>query len=446
MTLKTTATTPGAGVAISPGQLLNLKVDLGIDQMNNTADAAKPVSTAQAAANSAISAAAASDATAKANTAQAAAISAGAADATAKANAAQSNAIATSSADATTKANAAQAAAIAASATDATTKANAAQAAAIAASAADATAKDTAERTSAATLTNKIIDGAANTLTNIPQSAMPTLATALSFKSDFLTRRSEAGSFAITAANHANRITVTTSATPFTFTFNTGHGLQDGDSGTILQVGAGTCTYTAGTASVVLGPAVSAAATTAQGSYIDWVFESGLLYFVARGTVPAAGGGGATQAFTNAVAFTALAASQTAQPMGTIKVAGQALTAKGQAYLRFKLHRTGTANPSFFVHINGTLIGTFSLTGDGGFANFPGGQLMLRGNGTDQTTILSGNSDVWDFADRTTSENAAVTVNTANDWVVTLSGTTPASCTLAILSAVVETITPQALA
>lgn len=77
---------------------------------------------------------AATDATTKANAAQAAAISAAATDATTKANAAQAAAISSAAIDATTKANAAQSAAISAAATDATSKANAAQAAAIAAS------------------------------------------------------------------------------------------------------------------------------------------------------------------------------------------------------------------------------------------------------------------------------------------------------------------------
>jgi hypothetical protein len=63
-------------------------------------------------------------------TAKSEAISAAASDATTKANAAQAAAEATAAADATTKANAAQAAAISAAASDATTKANAAEAAA----------------------------------------------------------------------------------------------------------------------------------------------------------------------------------------------------------------------------------------------------------------------------------------------------------------------------
>jgi hypothetical protein len=77
---------------------------------------------------------ASSDATSKANAAQAAAEATASADATSKANAAQAAAEATAAADATSKANAAQAAAEATAAADATSKANAAQAAAIASS------------------------------------------------------------------------------------------------------------------------------------------------------------------------------------------------------------------------------------------------------------------------------------------------------------------------
>lgn len=72
-------------------------------------------------------AAAAADATTKANAAQTAAEQTAAADATAKANAAQAAAEATAAADATSKANAAQAAAEATASADATSKANAAE-------------------------------------------------------------------------------------------------------------------------------------------------------------------------------------------------------------------------------------------------------------------------------------------------------------------------------
>jgi hypothetical protein len=108
-----------------------------------SADATSKANAAQAAAeatassdatskaNAAVSTAAA-DATSKANAAQSAAISAAATDATTKANNAKSGAEATASADATAKANAAQAAAEATAALDATAKADAAEAAAIA--------------------------------------------------------------------------------------------------------------------------------------------------------------------------------------------------------------------------------------------------------------------------------------------------------------------------
>jgi hypothetical protein len=139
------------------------KAMVGLGSADNTADTAKPVSVAQAAADALVGSAAASDATSKANAAQAAA----AADATSKANAAQAAAalytdgvsagtegvaaaytdgvavttLAAAAVDATSRANAAQAAAIAAAAIDATTKANAAVVSATGTAAADATSK-----------------------------------------------------------------------------------------------------------------------------------------------------------------------------------------------------------------------------------------------------------------------------------------------------------------
>ena len=130
-------------------QAFTTKSSIGLGSVDNTADAAKPVSTAQAAAISAAQAAAiasaAADATTKANAAQSAAISTASSDATTKANAAQSAA----ASDATTKANAAQSAAISTAASDATTKANAAQSAAISAAASDATTKANAAQAAA---------------------------------------------------------------------------------------------------------------------------------------------------------------------------------------------------------------------------------------------------------------------------------------------------------
>ena len=93
------------------------KTMVGLANVDNTSDANKPVSTAQAAADTAVANAASSDATSKANAAQSAAISAAATDATTKANAAQSAATTAAATDATSKANAAQSAAEATAAT-----------------------------------------------------------------------------------------------------------------------------------------------------------------------------------------------------------------------------------------------------------------------------------------------------------------------------------------
>lgn len=101
-------------VAGKTGIVTLVKADVGLGNVDNTSDANKPVSTAQATAisnaQSAAIASASTDATTKASNAQAAAIAAAATDATTKADAAQTAAITAASADATTKANAAQAA------------------------------------------------------------------------------------------------------------------------------------------------------------------------------------------------------------------------------------------------------------------------------------------------------------------------------------------------
>lgn len=110
------------------------------------ASAKADASTKAAAAQAAAEKTAAADATTKADAAKSAAIEAAATDATSKANAAQSAAIEAAATDATTKANAAKSEAITAAATDASTKADAAKQAAITAAASDAKSKaDTAE-------------------------------------------------------------------------------------------------------------------------------------------------------------------------------------------------------------------------------------------------------------------------------------------------------------
>lgn len=84
-------------VAGRNGDVVLTKTDVGLSNVDNTADLNKPVSTLQAAADAAVAAAAAADATAKAGAAQAAAIAAAATDATAKADAARAAAELTAS-------------------------------------------------------------------------------------------------------------------------------------------------------------------------------------------------------------------------------------------------------------------------------------------------------------------------------------------------------------
>lgn len=106
------------------------KEQIGIDLIDNTSDLSKPVSIAQAAADTNVLNSAATDATTKANTAKNDAISAAALDASIKANNAYSNALADAAVDAFIKTNTA----ISTASSDATSKANAAESNAKAAS------------------------------------------------------------------------------------------------------------------------------------------------------------------------------------------------------------------------------------------------------------------------------------------------------------------------
>ena len=160
----------------------------GLNNVDNTSDANKPVSTAQATADTAVANAASSDATSKANTAQSNAISTASSDATTKADTAQSAAISAASTDATTKANSAQSAAIASASTDATSKANAAQSNAISASATDATSKANTAQASAqsfATSADNVVL-AARPISNITAADYTLQASSsLTFQSDY---------------------------------------------------------------------------------------------------------------------------------------------------------------------------------------------------------------------------------------------------------------------
>ncbi|MGQ0755040.1 hypothetical protein ACT4ZN_11290 [Acinetobacter baumannii] len=138
-----------------------------------------------------VQAAAAMDATTKANTAKSEAIAAAAMDATTKANTAKSEAIAAAAMDATTKANTAKSEAIAAAAMDATTKANTAKSEAIDAAAIDATNK-------ANTAKSEAIDAAAMDATTKANTAKSEAIAAAAM--DATTKANTAKSEAIAAA------------------------------------------------------------------------------------------------------------------------------------------------------------------------------------------------------------------------------------------------------
>ncbi|CAB4122433.1 hypothetical protein UFOVP35_17 [uncultured Caudovirales phage] len=159
--LATVATSGSYADLTNKPTIVSTKSDIGLGNVDNTSDANKPVSTAQAAADATVLASAATDATTKANAAQAAAIAASATDATTKANAAK------------TYADAAVAVEVAARGTAVT--------AAIATAASDATAKvltETNARISAVTAAIATAEGYADTAISAEATARATAVTA----------------------------------------------------------------------------------------------------------------------------------------------------------------------------------------------------------------------------------------------------------------------------
>lgn len=96
-------------------------------------------------------------------------------------------------------------------------------------------------------------------------------------KADFLDPASAAADFSLTAEAHANRIVYCTKGTAQAVTFSAGHGLADGDSGRLMQIGAGAVTiskdggFAAGELKLATG--VASATTVNDGDIIDWEFR-----------------------------------------------------------------------------------------------------------------------------------------------------------------------------
>jgi hypothetical protein len=90
--------------------------------------------------------------------------------------------------------------------------------------------------------------------------------------------RTEAADFTLTAANHANRRTDCTKGTAQAVTWNTGHGMVDGDCGRLMQVGAGAITITKdggfSGGELKLATGVASATTVNDGDVLDWEYDA----------------------------------------------------------------------------------------------------------------------------------------------------------------------------
>lgn len=137
---------------------------------------------------------------------------------------------------------------------------------------------------------------------------------------EYLAPRTESADFTLTATNHANRRTDCTKGTAQAVTWNTGHGMADGDSGRLMQVGAGAITITKDAGftdgELKLATGVASATTVNDGDVLDWEYDAtGERLLITYRSAASAGGtlkstpysdGNGTQAFTpgNTTEFT----------------------------------------------------------------------------------------------------------------------------------------------
>lgn len=278
------------------------------------------------------------------------------------------------------------------------------------------------------------------------------LQAALDGKASLLAPATESGTaIVLAAATHANRPMHCTAATAVTVTLNTGHALANGDSGIIYQHGAGAVTLANGTASFVLGPAVTVASTTGLGSWLAWACVGSTVYVVDRGVAPSAGGASDAQAFTSSGAWPLIDVSTTAGVLGTVKIKGGAMGAKGMGILRGTLDRPAgfrAGNPVVRIKQGATTLWTATMDSSGaGYADGPTFEVGFRGNGTDESSVLCQNpTGFWNLGAKGGEPNLSATVSTAADWVLTVDCDTPAGTKLQLMGLVFEALKPQALA
>lgn len=95
------------------------------------------------------------------------------------------------------------------------------------------------------------------------------LQSALDAKAAYYVPAVEAANFTLAAASHANRRIDCTKASAQTVTWDTGHGMAEGDCFRIVQCGAGAVTLAAGTGTLSLSAGLASATTYAVGDWID---------------------------------------------------------------------------------------------------------------------------------------------------------------------------------
>lgn len=143
------------------------------------------------------------------------------------------------------------------------------------------------------------------------------------------------------------------------------------------------------------------------------------------------------------------AATAAVTEMTRITIPGGSLGTKGVARILYRLRRDGSTDAgTFSVHI-GSISGTtnqiLSFTSFTGSNVAEEGELLLLGNGVDQSSVMRQNTGSINALAASSSGNATnFTVDTSSDWVVIFAGTTGATNNLVVESATATISNPAA--
>lgn len=239
---------------------------------------------------------------------------------------------------------------------------------------------------------------------------------ALSNKSDYHPVGAATSGVTINAEDHADRRVDIASPTAVSATWNTGHGMTVGQSGRIMQTGAGIVTLTQGTGTVRRSPNVALGALSTSGvdSWIDWEYMGGdLLTVTALGVVPVGAGAHAMP-----VPVADVGSASTAETV-VFETTVPALSANAEVEISFGWDGTGAGNKTWRLKIGGTGTGG-TLLHTAIFGALAGKIKTGFRNQNNAASQVGGNTNIPTGTGSTTTSNATSAVDTSNGIRVAL--------------------------